>query len=176
METSFPLTLEDVADRLGMSARHLTNRKNGPITRVLETYYWLDLCDGDTYADAIVEKLENYLADCGKRGENHIAYEAWQEKIWQENNADSISVHASTQGLLVPCPKVEVVSADQAIKALGDSVSSFNLTTGNFDAHFDAIGEHIGNTAVTRVAVATKKTIDNGLTQLFNELSKMGGN
>lgn len=175
MENSFPLTLEDLADRLGMSTRHLTNRKNGPITRVLETYYWLDLCDGDTYADAIVEKLENYLADCGKRGENHIAYEAWQEGVWQDNGIEA-SQASCPQGILVPCPKVEVVSPDAAIKALGDSASSFNVTASNFDAHFDALGEHIGNRAVTRVAVATKKTIDNGLTQLFDELSKMGGN
>lgn len=175
MENSFPLTLEDLADRLGMSTRHLTNRKNGPITRVLETYYWLELCDGDTYADAIVEKLESYLSDCGKRGENHIAYEAWQEAIWRENNVEA-SQTTSAQGPLVSCPKVEVVSASDAINSLGASVSSFNVAVDNFDAYFDSIGEQIGNRAVTRVAVATKNTIDNGLAQMLETLSKMGGN
>jgi transcriptional regulator with XRE-family HTH domain len=173
MDNPYSLTLEDLADRLGMSARHLTNKKNGPVTRVLETYYWLDLCEGDSYAEHIVGLLEDYLANCGKRGEN-IDYPTWQRSIWEQNDIESLPENSSLA--LVSPPAVEVVSADVAIGAVADSVLSFNTAIDGFDSYFDAIGEQIGNRAVTRVAVATKKSIDNGLTQLLNNISKMGGN
>jgi hypothetical protein len=173
MDNPYSLTLEDLADRLGMSARHLTNKKNGPVTRVLETYYWLDLCDGDAYAENIVGILEDYLANCGKRGEN-IDYTTWQRSIWELNDVESLPDNSGLA--LVSPPTVEVVSADAAIGAVADSVLSFNTAIDGFDAYFDAIGEQIGNRAVTRVAVATKKSIDNGLSQLLNNISKMGGN
>lgn len=171
MDKPYPLTLEDLADRLGMSARHLTNKKNGPITRVLETYYWLDLCDGDAYSERIIGLLEDYLANCGKRGEN-IDYATWQESVWEQNAVEPNTTNC--QGFLVPTPKVDIINPDEAITSLGDSVNSFNAAVESFDAYFDAIGEQIGNRAVTRVAVATKKSIDNGLAKMLNNIGKIG--
>lgn len=173
MDNPYPLTLDDLADRLGMSARHLTNKKNGPITRVLETYYWLDLCESDAYAERIVGLLEDYLANCGKRGEN-IDYATWQKSVWEANEVESLPDN-STFALVSP-PTVTVASPDEAIAAIGDSVSSFNVAIDSFDTYFDAVGQQLGNRAVTRVAVAAKRTIDDGLSQLLNNMSKMGGN
>jgi hypothetical protein len=165
-------TLEELADITGMSPRHLS-RNDGPLDRVADTYYWdADIVSSDrkTCTEKGLECLKDYLSQCGKKGEG-VTYSDWQRSIWEVyNRADAIE----PQGFLVPTPKVDIISPDAAISSLGDSVNSFNAAINSFDAYFDAIGEQIGNRAVTRVAVATKKSIDDGLAQMLNNIGKIG--
>lgn len=179
METEYNLTLDDLADRLGMNPRHLTNKKNGPVTRVLETYFWLDLAEGQTYAENIVGLLEGYLSSCGKKGEN-IDYATWQRSIWELNDVEpsTLEISASdTSALALVSPSVvEIIEPGEEIASLGDTISSFNTALDEFDARWDAVGEQIGNRIVARMAASAKKSINKGLTELLENTSKIGGN
>ncbi|NEP45509.1 MAG: hypothetical protein F6K35_42365, partial [Okeania sp. SIO2H7] len=113
------------------------------------------------------------LSQVGKKGDGTQTYTDWQQEIWQRyERADALEASIG----LVPIPKIEIVDRTPALANLEASIGDFNRSLENFDAYFDAIGEQIGNRAVTRVAVATKKSIDNGLTQLLTNISKIGGN
>ena len=126
-------SITDIVPYTGLTRKHLM-RKNGPIERVLKTYYWRDDLspdNGQNLTEEGLDKLLDYVNNCGNNGD--MTYADWQQKIWDDNGVGvptteevettPIFNENTANTVLVTIPEVDITPSQNIVNASFDALN-----------------------------------------------------
>lgn len=164
-------TPDDLGEMFGLNPRHLT-REDGPISRILATYYWKknELSpDGKQLTEEGARVLNDYLSDCGKNGK--VDYKAWQKSIWEH--------YGKTPSDSAIVPLVDVAVTELSPVNFGDCFGNFSQS---FEATITALaqanyqkGRELARQLVTPLYQGFAEEYQQLNQQGLEFVSKMGG-
>lgn len=164
MSDSYIYSPNDLAEMFGLNTRHLT-RDDGPISRILTTYYWKknELSpDGEALTEEGAALLNEYLTECGKNGKTK--YKDWQTAIWEREGKNP----DQSESAIVPL--VDVSIAELPAVNIGDCF-------GNLGESFEATINQLAQANYQRGKQLARQLVTplyQGFAEEYQQLNQQG--